>query len=188
MLLYRKFQNGSSTRMDSVYAEYPGLKKLGDVTLVEDTSFTKAKTGVGDIEFFPETGVDTVRYPTGYKYAHPNPGTTAIVMNPATNNYMDVIRDLLHISGKDSIFDSLKSKFRTQTKKDEAEDIQYFYNQEVINGGAEDGYKQWLQNYADGKLRSEFDNNPKSDYAIDRKYNSVKMKEIADKIKAYLKK
>jgi flagellar basal body rod protein FlgC len=82
--------------LSKIYSKYPAFKNMGNITLKSDPSFTKEKTGLGEIEYFSPTQ-DTITYPTEYKYPHPNLGTHGIVYNPNINNVEESVRlDLLH--------------------------------------------------------------------------------------------
>lgn len=186
--LPKKLQEGGST-LDSITTQYPAIKNMGNITLKADTSFTKDKTGVGDIEYFsPEEGRDTVTYDTGYKYPHPNPGSYGIVYNPKTNNQESIFLDLLHgMSAADPTYSKMREDFKQQTLKDREGDIKYFYKQDKENGRANDGYDAWLDNYVDGLIRSELSSDTTGGYSIERMYNSIEMKKLAEQLKSYLK-
>lgn len=74
----RKFYNEHKWRaLDNVeYNEYP------------DVSFTRKRTGVGDIDVFSKDdgNHDTLRYPNGYSVVNPYPGENTIIYNPKTND------------------------------------------------------------------------------------------------------
>jgi len=186
MILYRKAQSGAV--LDSIQTQYPAIKNLGNITLKADTNFTSAKTGVGDIEYFsPDSGRDTITYSNGYKYPHPNPGTSGIVYNPNTNTQEDIFLDLLHgMPASDPEYAKLRERFKQQTLNDRREDINYFYQKDKEQRKAEDGYESWLNNYVDGLLRSELSSDTTGEYSIERQGNSPEMKALAAKLKIYL--
>lgn len=144
------------TKLDSIYAKYPNLRKMGEVTLHADTTFTKEKTGIGNIEYFsPDTtGRQSIIYPTGYEYAHPKPGTHGIVYNPKTNDQQSIMLDMLHGMSVDSSYNAKRNIFKTAMLDKYQNDFEYDwqkYNKE--SNQYNDGKEAFERNWIDGKIR-----------------------------------
>lgn len=171
--------------LNNIYSKYPGLKALGNVTLKADETFTREKTGEGDIEYFSPTQ-DSVRYGK-YTAPHPKLGTHGILYNPKTNNEESILLDMLHgMKDVDATYAKHREAFKQQTLKDRAGDIKHYYEQDKAKGKASDGYNSWVDNYVDGLIRSEISEQQTGDYAVERKGNSAAMKAQALKLKNYL--
>jgi len=184
-------QNGT---LEKIYSKWPALKKLGKVTVKPDESFTREKTGVGDIEFFsPDT--PQVTYPNGYVAPHPGPGTYGILYNPATNDEQGIRLDMLHgMPQADRHFKKLRNTFERAVKhSDIKNDMDYWYDEEKKKGGAEDGRRSWIDNYVDGQLRTllfEGDRSKQnySDEEANQLLSYPKIKSKFDKLNTYLQK
>lgn len=72
--------------------EWPSSLSLPQYEIYPDTTFTRDKTGIGDIEYINQP---VITYPNGYQLVNPT-GKPTIVVNPNTNTYEDVKLDLLH--------------------------------------------------------------------------------------------
>jgi hypothetical protein len=143
---------------------------------IPDETFTKDKTGVGDIESFNADYPEGTTYPNGYHRDHPMPGRDVILYNPNTNDEQDIRLDALHIiRQRDPIYDALHANL-TRAAKDQGGDIvgDAKYWQKVDRGvnqlrrvtdaalnpdiNEEDYYvdtlNQYVDNEVDGFLRS----------------------------------
>lgn len=170
-------------RLQSVYGE--GLK---DITIKADTNFKPSEIGYGDIEFFDEMQ-DSVRYSDDPKYRYANPGEKyGILYNPKKEiDDQSIFLDMLHGMKKDAGYKKLRDAFKQETLKGRSEDIKFFYNKDKEAGFATDGYDQWLDNYVDGLVRSEFFEGKDGDYTIEREGNTPQMKLRAKIMKEYMK-
>jgi hypothetical protein len=147
---------------------FPALKALGRVTVKADPGFTREATGIGDIEYFGP-GQRVVRYPSGAEFKHPGPDRRhAVLFNPETNNAQAVALDMLHgMSEADPKFRGMLQEFGEALGED---DVRYWYEQDLKEGYAGDGYEQYRQNYIDGKLRNLLFEGSEEDFARSR-YN-----------------
>jgi len=155
--------------------EWKALENI-DYIAIPDETFTKDKTGMGDIEYFNADYPKGTRYPNGYYREHPMPGRDVILYNPNTNDEQDVRLDALHvIRQRDPIYDALHANL-TRAAKDQGGDIvgDAKYWQKVDRGvnqlrrvtdtalnpniNEEDYYvdtlNQYVDNEVDGFLRS----------------------------------
>ena len=180
--------------LDRIYSKWPALKKLGNVTIKSDESFTKDKTGVGDIEFF-SPNLPQVNYDNGYIEPHPGPGTYGVVYNPLTNNDQNIRLDMLHgMSGADNQYKRLRNSFERSVKHSDINDaMKHWYNVDKEKGSTKDGKKQWIDNYVDGQLRTLlFEGDRASQNYSDEEANELlanpKIKTKFDKLNTYLKK
>jgi hypothetical protein len=141
--------------LDNIYTKWPALKKLGNVTLKPDESFTRERTGLGDIEFF-SPDLPQVSYPNGYIAPHPGLGTYGILYNPLTNDEQNIRLDMLHgMPDADRHYRRLRNRFVKAVKhSDVYDEMNHWYNQALQNGEAEDGRQHWMDNYTDGQLRT----------------------------------
>ena len=180
--------------LEKIYSKWPALKKLGNVTIKPDESFTKEKTKAGDIEFFsPDT--PQVTYSSGYVAPHPGPGTYGILYNPINNNEQNIRLDMLHgMPEADSHFRRLRNSFERSVKhSDIHKSMNHWYDKDKESGNAEDGRKRWMDNYVDGQIRTllyEGDRS-KQNYS-DEEANELlahpKIKKKFDKLNSYLQK
>ena len=143
-------------KLDSIYANYPALKKMGPVTLKADTAFTRQKTGAGNIEYFsPDTaGRQTIIYDNGFEYPHPKPGTHGIVYNPKDNDQQSIMLDMLHGMTVDSAYNAKRGIFEQAMTDKYGGDLEYDwedYNKRT--GGNNDGKEAFKKNWTDGKIR-----------------------------------
>ena len=141
--------------LDNIYSKWPALKKLGDVSIKADESFTRDKTGVGDIEFFsPNT--PQVTYSNGYVAQNPGAGGYGILYNPSTNDEQNVRLDMLHgMAEADPRYRRLRNRFERAVGHTNIKDeMNHWYNIDKEKGEAEDGREKWMDNYTDGQLRT----------------------------------
>lgn len=82
-----------------------------DYNVKADTSFTRDRTGIGDIDVFNKYDGDTIPYPNGYKVVNPYPGQNTIIYNPKTNDLQDLRLDALHLMPQDEVYDALNSQY-----------------------------------------------------------------------------
>lgn len=130
-----------------------------DYEAIPDETFTRERTGVGDIEYFAAEHPEGITYGNGYHRAHPRPGKDVILYNPKNNDKQDVALDALHIMPKDSTYDALNAVYRDAAKhSDVAYNAQARYNEDLAKYGREniDSYEQYFNNEADGLLRNMF--------------------------------
>lgn len=99
--LLQSFDDGSDNKNDNnirkqIETEWPSSKAFGnllqDYNLIADSTFTKDKTGVGEIEYFNEP---EIIYPNGYIKRNPSNGPS-LVYNPDSQTIEDIKLDLLH--------------------------------------------------------------------------------------------
>jgi hypothetical protein len=180
--------------LDRIYSKWPALKKLGNVTIKPDESFTKDKTGVGDIEFF-SPNLPQVNYDNGYIAPHPGPGTYGVIYNPLTNNDQNIRLDMLHgMPDADKQYKRLRNSFERSVKHSDINDaMKHWYNVDKEKGQTRDGKKQWIDNYVDGQLRTLlFEGDRASQNYSDEEANELlanpKIKTKFDKLNTYLKK
>jgi hypothetical protein len=151
-------QNGIASEdnmLNSIYSKWPALKKLGDVSIKADESFTRDKTGVGDIEFFsPNT--PQVTYNNGYVAQNPGVDSYGILYNPSTNDEQNIRLDMLHgMAEADPRYRRLRNRFeRAVGHTDIKNEMNHWYNIDKEKGNAEDGRDRWMDNYTDGQLRT----------------------------------
>jgi len=141
--------------LNNIYSKWPALKKLGNVTIKPDESFTRDKTGVGDIEFFsPNT--PQVTYSNGYVAQNPGVDGYGILYNPSTNDEQNVRLDMLHgMAEADPHYRRLRNRFERAVKhSDIYNEMNHWYNIDKEKGNAEDGREKWIDNYIDGQLRT----------------------------------
>jgi hypothetical protein len=180
--------------LDNIYAKWPALKKLGNVTIKPDESFTRDRTGVGDIEFFgPNT--PQVTYNNGYVAQNPGAGGYGILYNPFTNDEQNVRLDMLHgMPEVDNHYRRLRNRFeRAVGHTDIKNEMNHWYNQALQKGEAQDGKQQWMDNYTDGQLRTLLfeGDRAKQNYSDDEANQLLshpRVKRKFNKINNYLKK
>lgn len=122
-----------------------------------DPTFTRDKTGVGDIEvMFKDTPEEGYLYGTNYNYPHPLPGQNVVIFNPATNDEQDIRLDALHIMPQDPTYDVLRSRLAyygdnsdlaINAERRMQDDMQKYGH--LINSP-----NQYYQNEVDGFLRN----------------------------------
>lgn len=147
----RPRKSGRRLRKEAI-DRFPALRALGKVKVKTDRGFTPEATGIGSIEYFGP-GQKVVRYPSGNEFKHPGRDSKhAVLVNPDLNDSQSVALDMLHgMSDADPNFKKLLDDFGSKLNEEE---IQYWYDQDVRDGYAMDGYDQFRQNYVDGKLRN----------------------------------
>jgi GH24 family phage-related lysozyme (muramidase) len=124
---------------------------------IPDTSFTRSKTGIGDIEYFSAEHPNGITYPNGYHRNHPMPGKDVLLYNPNNNDAQDIRLDALHIMPKDATYDVLNTLYREAAKDgDVAYNARKRYEEDLNKYGKEniDSYAQYFNNEADGLLRN----------------------------------
>lgn len=87
--------------------EWPSSLSLPQYEIYPDTTFTRDKTGIGDIEYINQP---VITYPNGYQLVNPT-GKPTIVVNPNTNTYQDVKLDLLHHYRTHPIYTDLLNQY-----------------------------------------------------------------------------
>lgn len=137
-----------------------GWKALDNINFkaIPDTTFTRDKTGIGDIEYF-NSKYPGIKYPNGYYKEHPSPGEHVILYNPNNNDKQDVRLDALHIMPEDATYDVLNTLYRNAARtSDVSYNAKMRYNEDVEKFGKEntDSYEQYFNNEADGLLRNMF--------------------------------
>lgn len=208
----RKFEDGGAMIVDkngefvndqnwSNYKDWKALENLKDYTdyeVVPDTTFTRDKTGAGDIEVFKQEYPEGVTYTNGYHKPHPHPGKDVILYNPKTNDEQDIALDALHLMSRDPTYDTLNELYRGEAdipqnntnvrywaNKKYEEDLQkYLRDSELYNKGLlkekpipPDARDQYLNNEADGLLRNMFIDGD-HDYIESKQYNPNKSEEL----------
>jgi hypothetical protein len=114
-----------------------GWKALDNIDFeaIPDTTFTRDKTGVGDIEYFNPKHPG-IRYPNGYYREHPKPGKNVILYNPNNNDEQDVRLDALHIMPEDATYDVLNTLYRNAARNSDVEyNAKMRYNEDVKKFG-----------------------------------------------------
>lgn len=110
------FDSGKDNIREQIEKDFPSSKAFGtilpDYTIVADPTFTRDKTGAGEIEYFNEP---EITYANGYRKANPTKGPS-LVYNPNSQTAEDVKLDLLHHYRKyDPVYqDLLKDYTNTQ--------------------------------------------------------------------------
>lgn len=110
------FGDGSDDIREQIEKDFPSSKAFGtilpDYTVVSDPTFTRDKTGAGEIEYFDEP---EIIYANGYRKTNPTKGPS-LVYNPNSQTEEDVKLDLLHHYRKyDPVYqDLLKDYTNTQ--------------------------------------------------------------------------
>ena len=173
---------GKKNKQDSIkaniYSKYPALKNMGDVVLEADTTFTRKKTGVGDIEFFNPDKLEgnVVRYNSGYVAQNPNPSGFGIRYNPKTNNEQSIMLDMLHGMPNDPKYaehrESFKNAFLNSEYKGDLEREWNRYDKKTK--GKNDGKEQFTENWIDGKIRNLMFKGTSDDYKKARYWQGAK--------------
>ena len=201
--LLNTFQNGGKIEsyqggtevLENIYKNYPGLKNLGEVTLKPDTSFTREKTGIGDIEYFSPTQ-DSVRY-SNYTVPHPSIGTHGILYNPNTNTEQNIALDMLHgMSSADPKYKKLRNNLKKKILSSKFNnDLEHYWKEHNSKFKENDGKEKFVDNYVDGIIRGllfegsdeDFEN---ARYSREANEEYLKNKEINnefDKLNSYIK-
>jgi hypothetical protein len=153
--IYNKYAKGGN--LEDPEKEWKALNNI-NFEAIPDTTFTRDKTGVGDIEYF-NPRYPGIRYPNGYYREHPSPGKHVILYNPNNNDMQDVRLDALHIMPEDATYDVLNALYRNAARNsDVAYNARMRYNEDVQKFGKDsvDPYEQYFNNEADGLLRNMF--------------------------------
>ena len=94
--ILQSFDDGTDDIRKQIEVDFPSAKAFGtilpDYTIVADPTFTKDKTGAGEIEYFNEP---EITYANGYRKANPAKGPS-LVYNPNSQTEEDIKLDLLH--------------------------------------------------------------------------------------------
>lgn len=95
--ILQSFDDGTDDNIrKQIEKDFPSSKAFGtilpDYTIVADPTFTRDKTGAGEIEYFNEP---EITYANGYKKANPVKGPS-LVYNPNSQTEEDIKLDLLH--------------------------------------------------------------------------------------------
>jgi hypothetical protein len=181
--------------LKNIYKNFPAFKNMRDVVVKADTSFTREKTGAGDIEYF-SPDQDTVTYDTGFKYPHPQKGSHGIVYNPKDNDEQSVMLDMLHGMRTDSTYNKHTEEFTKAFDSKFGDDIigeWERYNEETK--GENDGFEQFKKNYIDGTLRNLMFQGTDADFEKSRYWKDARKVYLQDpdikdkffKIENYLK-
>jgi hypothetical protein len=145
-------------RFDEGGTKWKALDNI-DFKVIQDSTFTRDKTGAGSIEYFQKEHPEGIIYPNGYRKPHPSPGNDVILYNPKENDEQDIRLDALHIMPKDATYDALNTIYREAAKNsDVAWNAKHRYDEDVKNYGKEnlDPFIQYFNNEADGLLRNMF--------------------------------
>lgn len=138
-----------------------GWKALDNIDFetVADTTFTRNKTGAGDIEYFSPNAPGYL-YPNGYYQKHPKPGKHVILYNPNVNDEQDIKLDVLHAMPEDATYDALNAIYRKSafnSDNDITHNAKQRYKEDLQKyGRVTMPFKQYLNNEADGLLRNMF--------------------------------
>lgn len=94
--ILQSFDDGTDDIRKQIETQFPSSKAFGtilpDYTIIADSTFTKDKTGAGEIEYFNEP---EITYSNGYKKINPVKGPS-LVYNPNSQTEEDIKLDLLH--------------------------------------------------------------------------------------------
>lgn len=94
--ILQSFDDGTDDIRKQIETQFPSSKAFGtilpDYTIVADPTFTKDKTGAGEIEYFNEP---EIVYSNGYKKINPVKGPS-LIYNPNSQTEEDIKLDLLH--------------------------------------------------------------------------------------------
>ena len=181
--------------------EYPAVGNIiSRVKVVPDNTFVKDSTGVGDIEFFgprEEGARNSIIYPTGYEYKHPNEeeGGMAVVYNPENNGYDNIKLDVIsHGMRYDEGYKRRYDKFKESFVKKYGGDIRHWYEEEKKKYGEDniDSYERFEDNYVDGALRvmmipDSSDMFVKSNYSLEEKKHYMGDGELRSKYGSIVK-
>ena len=174
--------------------KYPGMQSIygaegENLNIIKDRGFMPAEYGYGNIEFInPGTGL--VSYTDDYQYQSPTPDKYTIVYNPRGANRKDIALDMLHGMRDDQNYMNLLAPFEKAVRDTRGGDMEYFYNEDVKKGFAEDGQDTWDKNYMDGLLRAEFAGymaKGRKDYKTERQAASPEMIARAKDIYNYVR-
>jgi hypothetical protein len=115
-----------------------GWKALDNIDFeaIPDTTYSRDKTGVGDIEYFPPNAPGWF-YPNGYYQKHPKPGKHVILYNPKYNDEQDIRLDALHAMPADATYGVLTTLYRKAA----------FDSDNDITNNAKQRYNEDLQKY-----------------------------------------
>jgi hypothetical protein len=152
---YNKYAKGGN--LEDPEKEWKALNNI-NFEAIPDTTFTRDKTGVGDIEYF-NPRYPGIRYPNGYYREHPSPGKHVILYNPNNNDMQDVRLDALHIMPEDATYDVLNTLYREAARGTDVEwNARRRYEEDARKYGATniDPYESYFNNEADGLLRNMF--------------------------------
>lgn len=151
----QKKENGGqieeSTLRNRLSKEWPSSQSLPEYRIYPDTTFTKDKTGIGDIEYINQP---VITYPNGYQLINPT-GKPTLVVNPNTNTYEDVKLDLLHHYRNHPVYTDLLDQY-SQAQLDYAN----LYDDSWVKGDALYGMRNGInkkdawRNAIDGSLRA----------------------------------
>lgn len=192
-----QFGLGDKIFKKRVLNQYPTMQNIygpkgENLNIIKDKNFNASDYGYGDIEFiFPGDGA--VTYSDDYTYQSPTPDKYTAVYNPKGARRGDVFLDMLHGMRNDPGYEQLLQNFGNSVKDARGEDMQYFYEKDLLEGYAGDGQERWDDNYIDGLLRSElYKNAPgkvsaKKDYELERTESSPQMQTAAKDLYDYLR-
>ena len=94
--ILQSFDDGTDDIRKQIETQFPSSKAFGtilpDYTIIADPTFTKDKTGAGEIEYFNEP---EIVYSNGYKKINPVKGPS-LIYNPNSQTEEDIKLDLLH--------------------------------------------------------------------------------------------
>ena len=174
--------------------KYPGMQDVygsegQNLNIIKDRGFIPKDYGYGDIEFI-DPGTGLVSYTDEYKYQSPTPDKYTVVYNPRGANRKDVALDMLHGMRDDENYMNMLDSFAKSVRDARGDDMQYFYNEDLKNGFAQDGQKTWDENYIDGLLRAELARymaRGREDYKMERSASSPEMIERAKDIYNYIR-
>jgi len=139
--------------LKNIYEQYPAFKAMGAVVIKADTNFTRENTGVGDIEYF-SPNQDTIRYNTGYKYAHPSKGSHGILYNPKTNDQQSIMLDMLHgMKDADPQYAKIRNEFKSAIINKFKGDLEEEWKDYAKENPENDGKQQFTENWIDGHIR-----------------------------------
>jgi hypothetical protein len=180
-----RYQDGGISRnrlKQRLLNKYPGMQSVygtegENLNIIKDKEFIPRDYGYGDIEFInPGTGL--ISYTDDYQYQSPTPDMYTVVYNPRGANRKDIALDMLHGMRDDKNYMKLLEAFAQAVKDARGNDMQYFYNEDLKKGFAEDGQDSWNENYIDGLLRAELAGymaRGRKDYKTERQAASPEM-------------
>jgi len=162
--------------------EYPAIKRFSEknsVMLVPDTNFTRANTGVGNIEYLNS---DSVTYSNGFTYKNPNKNGATIVYSPKENTFQDVkldyISHALHSDeGYENRYNDFFNNYMSSTFGEE-----YKRNWSEGKYKAEPGVdkKKHARNNADGIIRNLMFEGTDEDFERSRYWKDAKKVYLSD--------
>lgn len=156
MILY---QGGGATEdtvaRNRLFKKYPRFEDARpEITVYNDPEYTREKTGAGSVEYYGPTQ-ESIRYPSGYAYAHPSYGRSAILRGNDIDQQgvnLDAFHGIEYIGPTAR---KLKYDFDEAVGNSPYQrDIDIGWSREQMKPYENDGYESYRDNEIDGMLRN----------------------------------